>query len=267
MNELVTPMIHVPDVRATVDWYQSIGFRAVNTYGNETADGLSFAIMAFGNGQVMFNQGGETSTKRRREVDLYAHTDDVDALYSELKDRVDVIEGPHNTFYGMREVIIRDLNGFWITFGQESTFGWLMGGVNEGNAENVRKAIDSGQLKLETLKIALAAALVSDNAEIVEMLKQAGATPPPQIDVETLQSYVGVYQGEQGPPVEITLKDGRLFAAPGAQEPISLWPLDQVTFKPIAFDNATVIFNSDSITFIQDGCANEFRRIIRPSSV
>jgi hypothetical protein len=30
-----------------------------------------------------------------------------------------VIEGPHNTFYGMREVIIRDLNRFWITFGQE----------------------------------------------------------------------------------------------------------------------------------------------------
>ena len=25
----VVPMIHVPDVRATVDWYQSIGFRAV----------------------------------------------------------------------------------------------------------------------------------------------------------------------------------------------------------------------------------------------
>ena len=116
----LTPMIHVPDVRATVDWYESIGFRAVDTYDNGTAEGLSFAILAFGNGQVMFNQGGETSTKRRREVDLYAYTDDVDKIYAQLKDRVDVIEEPHNTFYGMREVIIRDLNGFWITFGQEN---------------------------------------------------------------------------------------------------------------------------------------------------
>ena len=264
MNEHVTPMIHVPDVRATVDWYESIGFRAVNTYGNETADGLSFAIMAFGNGQVMFNQGGETGTQRRREVDLYAYTDNVDVVYSKLKDRVDVIEGPHNTFYGMREVIIRDLNGFWITFGQESMFGWLMSGVNEGNAEAVRKAIDSGQLEPETLNVALAAALTMNNAEIVEMLMQAGATPPPQIDLETLQSYVGTYGSEQGPSVEITLKDGQLYAAPGAQQPVSLWPLDQVTFKPIRFDNATVIFNADSITFIQDGCANEF---IRKSSV
>ena len=257
-------MIHVPDVRATVDWYLSIGFRAVNTYANETQDGLSFAILGFGNGQVFFSQGGETSTKRRREVDLYAYTDDVDAVYAELKDRVDVIEGPHNTFYGMREVIIRDLNGFWITFGQESMFGSLMSGVNEGNSDSVRKAIDSGQLKLETLNVALAVALTKDNAQIVEMLKQAGATPPPQIDLETLQSYVGRYKGEHGPPVAITLKDGRLYAAPGAQQPVTLWPLDQVTFKPIAFDNATVIFKEDGITFIQDGCANEF---IRTSSV
>jgi len=261
MNEHVTPMIHVPDVRATVDWYESIGFRAVNTYGNETADGLSFAIMAFGNGQVMFNQGGETSTKRRREVDLYAYTDDVDALHSQLKDRVDVIEGPHNTFYGMREVIIRDLNGFWITFGQESTFGWLMSGVNEGNAESVRRAIDRGQLKLETLNVALAAALFKGNDKIVEMLKQAGAMPPPQIDLDTLQSYAGRYESEQGPLVEITLKDGRLFAAPGTHEPISLWPVDQVTFKPMAFDNASVTFNPRGLTFIQDGCATEFTRV------
>ena len=118
MSKSVVPMIHVPDVRATVDWYQSIGFNVVATYGNES-DGLSFGIVSFGDSQVMFSQGGETSTKRRREVDLYVYTDAVDELYERLKDRIDVVEGPHNTFYGMREVIIRDLNRFWITFGQE----------------------------------------------------------------------------------------------------------------------------------------------------
>jgi len=119
MNEYVVPMIHVPDVRATVAWYESIGFKIVETYDNGTPDGLSFAVMSFGNSRVMFNQGGETSTKRRREVDLYTYVNDVDDLYSKLKDRVNVIEGPHNQFYGMREIIIRDLNGFWITFGKQ----------------------------------------------------------------------------------------------------------------------------------------------------
>jgi uncharacterized glyoxalase superfamily protein PhnB len=115
----VVPMIHVPDVRATVDWYQSIGFNVIATYDNGTPDGLSFAIVSFGDSEVMFNQCGETSDKRRREVDLYVYTDEVDEIYSRLKDRADVVEAPHDTFYGMREVIIRDLNRFWITFGQE----------------------------------------------------------------------------------------------------------------------------------------------------
>jgi len=121
MSKTLVPMIHVPDVRATVEWYQSIGFDTVNTYENGTPDGLSFAIMSFGNGQVMFNQGGQTSDKRRREVDLYVYTDDVDQIYERLKGRVDIIEPPHDTFYGMREVILRDVNRFWITFAQELT--------------------------------------------------------------------------------------------------------------------------------------------------
>jgi catechol 2,3-dioxygenase-like lactoylglutathione lyase family enzyme len=112
-------MIHVPDVAATVDWYRDIGFTVVETYGND-GEGLSFAILAFGGSQVMFNQGGRASTQRRREVDLYVYTDDVDEVYDRLRDRVDVVESLHDTFYGMRELIIRDLNRFWITFGQQS---------------------------------------------------------------------------------------------------------------------------------------------------
>src|SRR4026209_543377 len=118
MAEKVVPMIHVPDVRATVDWYKSIDFHAVQTY-EDGGDGLSFAIMSFGRGQVMLNSGGASSTNRRREVDLYVEAENVDDLYQRFKDRVEVVEGLHDTFYGMREFIIRDLNRFWITFGQE----------------------------------------------------------------------------------------------------------------------------------------------------
>jgi orotate phosphoribosyltransferase len=110
-------MIHVPDVRATVEWYQSIGFTVINTYGDDD-ESLSFAMMSFGTGEVMFNEGGKLSTSDRREVDLYVSTSNVDNLYQSLRDRVDVIEGLHDTFYGIREFSIRDLNRFWITFGQ-----------------------------------------------------------------------------------------------------------------------------------------------------
>lgn len=112
-----TPMIHVPDVRATVAWYEAIGFAVAETY-DDGGDGLSFAILAVGGTRVMFNQGGRASAERRREVDLYVDVEDVDQLFAELGGRVDVVKPPHDTHYGMRELIIRDLNRFWITFGQ-----------------------------------------------------------------------------------------------------------------------------------------------------
>jgi len=110
-------MIHVPDVSATVDWYKSVGFTVTDTYDNG-GQGLSFAILSFGASEIMFNSGGQASSSRRREVDLYVTADNVDNLYDSLRDRVEVVEGLHDTFYGMREFIIRDLNKFWITFGQ-----------------------------------------------------------------------------------------------------------------------------------------------------
>ncbi|HEV7398152.1 MAG TPA: VOC family protein [Pyrinomonadaceae bacterium] len=115
----VVPMIHVPNVQATVEWYKNIGFSVNNTYGDEKG-GLSFAILSFGSSSVMFNSGGRPSSEHRREVDLYIYVNGVDDIYSRLKDEVEVFEKPHDTFYGMRELIIRDLNRFWITFGQDN---------------------------------------------------------------------------------------------------------------------------------------------------
>jgi len=241
-------MIHVPDVRATVAWYESIGFTVDQTYGNE-GGGLSFAILSFGSSQVMFNQGGHPSTHHRREVDLYVYANNVDDLYARLKDRVDVQECPHDTFYGMREFIIRDLNRFWITFGQPSVFERLMAGVREGDTESVRAAVRSGGIKPETLTAALAAALSGDSesAEIQELLQQAGAITPAEVDEETLQSYVGKYTGETGIEVNVTLEDGRLLAAPGGEQPLHWMAVDQRTFRPTDFDNYGVLsFNVEA---------------------
>ena len=107
-------MIQVQDVRATVEWYCSIGFRRVRA--NEEDGQMTWALLAYGNGEFMLNAGGRVSKERRREVDLYVYAEgDVDEVYRRLKDRV---EEPHDTEYGMREFIVRDLNRFWITFGE-----------------------------------------------------------------------------------------------------------------------------------------------------
>ena len=113
MPRNLIPMLHVPDVPAAAAWYESIlGFSVVGTHEDD------WAMLAFGDGRVMFSEGGKPSDAHRREVDLYVYADDVDALYERLKDRVDVVQEPYDAIYGMREIIIRDLNRFWITFGQ-----------------------------------------------------------------------------------------------------------------------------------------------------
>ncbi len=116
MSLRVVPMIHVPDVRATAAWYQSIGFEIVGTHEEDGA--MDWAKLAYGATHVMLNEGGRPSSSFRREVDLYLETEDVAAVWERLKDKVEVVEALHDTFYGMREFIIRDLNRFWTTFGE-----------------------------------------------------------------------------------------------------------------------------------------------------
>lgn len=118
MTQTVVPMIHVPDVRATAEWYASIGFKLVRQ--NEDECEINWAKLSFGNSELMFSLGGKPSTEFRREVDLYILVEGIDELYRQIRDQVEIVEEPHDTFYGMREVTIRDINRFWITFGQPS---------------------------------------------------------------------------------------------------------------------------------------------------
>jgi hypothetical protein len=120
----------------------------------------------------------------------------------------------------------------------------LMTGAREGEVALVRVAIEKGGLKPETLTAALSTAATGEEKkpEIVEMLKKAGAVPPPEIDVATLQSYVGKYKGDPGPEFSINLKEGKLFVGPVGQPPIALMPIDKITFKPTAFDGLVFIF-------------------------
>jgi len=128
--------------------------------------------------------------------------------------------------------------------GSDSVGDVLMTGVREGQIELVRAALDKGGLKPETLTGALVTATDDGNrAEIAELLRKAGAQPPPQIDAAMLASYAGKYRGEPGPEITISLKDGKLAATPTGQGPFTLIAVDQTTFRPAAFDGVTVTFN------------------------
>ncbi len=130
--------------------------------------------------------------------------------------------------------------------GAEDVDDVLMTGVREGNAELVSIALTRKDLKPETLTAALVAALGdAKKAAITEMLKKAGAQPPPEVAVEILQSYVGKYKGEQGLEISVTFKEGKLYATPAGQSPFALGVVDKTTFRPTDFDGIKLVFNTE----------------------
>jgi ankyrin repeat protein len=119
----------------------------------------------------------------------------------------------------------------------------LRNGMNEGKPEFVKLALAKGGLSKETLTASLVAASGDkDKAEIVELLKQAGAVPPPEVNAATLQSYVGKYRSEAGLEINITLVEGVLTGTPTGQRSLALFALDDVTFRPVAADNIVLKF-------------------------
>lgn len=143
----------------------------------------------------------------------------------------------------------------------------LMTGVREGNTALVEVALAGGTAKAETLSAALAAALGDkEKSAIAEMLKKAGAVPPPEVDAATLQSYVGKYRSEQPLEISVTFKDGKLFAAVATQAPLVLMALDKITFRPTAFDGLVITMNVEGgkitgFTLKQGGTTQIFKRL------
>ena len=126
----------------------------------------------------------------------------------------------------------------------------LMNGARGGNVEMLRVALDRGGAKPETLTTALVAATKENKADIIEMLKKAGAQPPPEVDAATLQTYVGKYKAEQGLEVTFSVKEGQLYGTATGQPTLTFISVDKTTFRPMEFDGLTITFNveGDKVT-------------------
>ena len=122
----------------------------------------------------------------------------------------------------------------------------LLNGTQQGNEELVKVALDHGGVTAETMTVALVTATEAKNAAISEMLTKAGAKPPIQVDTATLQLYAGKYKGDPGPEATVTVQDGKLMVSGFSRQPLPLMPLDNTTFRPIAFGGLKVVFNVEA---------------------
>jgi ankyrin repeat protein len=123
------PMIHVPDVAKTLDWYASIGFTELERFGDDGA--TNFGLVSFGKVEIMFNLGRQ-GQEREHDLSLWLYTDKIDDLYKVLRSQVaasvarvgssqveiEFEEDINEPFYGGRQFGIRDLNGYILYFMQ-----------------------------------------------------------------------------------------------------------------------------------------------------
>jgi ankyrin repeat protein len=144
----------------------------------------------------------------------------------------------------------------------------LLTGAREKKVGLVQIALARGGATPEALTTALVAATTDDagNVEIVDLLKKAGAVPPPQIDAATLQSYVGKYKAENGREISVSLKDDKLTVTFMGQQPLTLMAVNQMTFKPTAFGGLSVTFKLEnnkvtSLEVKQGPTATLFKRV------
>lgn len=126
----------------------------------------------------------------------------------------------------------------------------LIGGIYGEQPAIVKLALERLKPGESALSDALAAAEQVGNAEIVEILKAAGAKPPApanfEVDAATLKSYEGTYEGDGGFAMTVAVKDGKLTAAVGGGT-FTLGAVDKVTFRPAEIPGASMVFK------VQDG--------------
>lgn len=133
--------------------------------------------------------------------------------------------------------------------GAEGKEGTLVGAASQGKSEIVKVLLDRGGLKPETLSAALSAATRGNHAEVADVLKKAGAVPPPSADFkvneDTLKKYPGVYRMDSSAELVIKLHDGKLVVASSGRE-FDLHAFDKFNFRVGDFDQVTIRFNVES---------------------
>ena len=115
------PQFSVSDVLVTVHYYQRrLGFAV----GDLVADPPAWGAVRRDDVELFFNRlpTGASSHPRIRApgaYDAYFRVSGVDQLAADFRERGAVIrEGPTNRVYDVREVVIEDLNGLVLAFGE-----------------------------------------------------------------------------------------------------------------------------------------------------
>jgi len=114
----IAPQLVVPDVVETAEYYRDVfGFKILSYF----AEPPVYSIVARDGLEIHFGKaeaaGASNSTVRSGSFDVYIWVSDVAAIFDELTaSGAEILEGPVKRIYESTEVVVRDCNGFVLTF-------------------------------------------------------------------------------------------------------------------------------------------------------
>jgi uncharacterized glyoxalase superfamily protein PhnB len=119
----VAPFFLVADVTRAAEFYRDkLGFKIIGYFFKEPP---VFGMVSREDKIVMLslvetNRGGSNRSHKGEAIDAYFWVDDVDALYAEFQQAgADIVMPPTLRIYGMKELEVRDLDGYVLCFGQD----------------------------------------------------------------------------------------------------------------------------------------------------
>jgi uncharacterized glyoxalase superfamily protein PhnB len=124
----LSPNLFVKDIRATIEFYKSLGFNLVMSVPAEADGNLDWAMVTSGNVTFMFQTFqslGDTLPMVSRQdggsLLFYIRIRKIRSFFDSIKDKVNVVHGLQKTFYGATEFSITDPNNYILTFAEDET--------------------------------------------------------------------------------------------------------------------------------------------------
>jgi uncharacterized glyoxalase superfamily protein PhnB len=121
----INPHFVVQDVVVAAEYYRDVfGFKILGYFWEPPV----FAMVGRDDVVIQFGRidRGQTvapnRTRRDEALDAYIWVDDVDALYTELKDKgAKIVEGPKQQVWDCYELTVEDAFGFRLVFGRSAS--------------------------------------------------------------------------------------------------------------------------------------------------
>ena len=116
------PFIGVRDIAKTIQWYESIGFQCTGTNHIWEPDcELNWAELNLQGATFMLYLYPFETDPEIKYAGLYFQLESIDNLIQSLEGKAQIIEINENTFYGRKEIVFGDVNGFQVTFSSEAS--------------------------------------------------------------------------------------------------------------------------------------------------